>query len=193
MTRDLENILSRAAAEKPLLRLRQRYDPFLALWRHPVLLASGLLTPVFMLPELSWVLGALTGLEGRLLTFTALFSCFLAATGFPLVNAYMESRVLLCTFYGDRLNIVSNWLTREKASIPYTSLAAVKISSSWMQRRMGMGDLDFMVATHAGRIVLDPQKAFTLSDVRNPERAKTRIDAILEQFRQIENEKRNGR
>lgn len=172
------------AAQKPLLRLRPHYDPLLALWRHPALLAGSLLTPIFMLPELEWITGKLTGLSGRALTFTALISCFLAATGWPLFNAFMESRVRLCTFYADEMTLASNWLALEKTRVPYASLSSVEITANWMQRKGHSGDLDFMVRTLAGRIVLDPQKAFTLHDVRNPARARARIMALLERFRE---------
>ena len=171
--------LEKAAIEKPRLRLRPRYDPFLALWRHPAHLGAGIFTPIFMLPEIEWLLGIFTGIEGRLATFLSLFSCFLVALGWPLFSELMESRIFRCTFYNDHLELTYNWMANEKTSVPYKNISTVKISSHWMQKRAGLGDLEFMTLSHAGRIVLAEQKAFTIPDVRNPGKALEKVEKIL--------------
>ena len=174
--------LERASAEKPLLRIGRHYDPLLTLWRHPAHLGAGIFTPIFMLPEIEWVLSALTGIDGPAGTFLSLFSCFLVALGWPLFDELMECRVFRCAFYSDRLELTCNWLAREKTSVPYRNLSGVGLSRNWMQKRMGLGDLEVMIEPQAGRIVLAAQKAFTLRDIRRPEQRLEKITKILASF-----------
>lgn len=183
MTEDISRKLALAAAEKPKLRLRSRYDPIHALWRHPAYLGAGVFTPVFLLPEVKWIMEVFTGIDGVFGTFLSLFGCFLVTFGWPLFSELMESLVFRCVFYSDHLELTYNWMFREKTSVPYRGISTVKITANWVQRKAGMGDLDFMLSPNAGRLVLAEQKVFSIQDVKNPVKALERVKKILAAYR----------
>ncbi len=182
MADDVETQLERAAAQKPLMYLKPAYEPFLALWRRPWAVALGVLTPVFMMPELRWLVGTFAGLEGEAGAFAALFGCFLVTVGLPLIGGYLESRAFSCAVFSDHLAVTRNWLLNEKIRIPYRHIAEVRVRVNRLQRRMHVADFEFMPVLNSTIELPTASAILTVRDVARPGRRLEKLRKILGDF-----------
>ena len=160
---------------KPLFRLRSVFHPAVVAYSYPVRISAISCILLMLLPEMAKGMAWVTGIEGFLSYFLAIFIVGLVAFAGPLFMTYLDYKAVAFTVYPDRIEFIQSFWIREKTRVLLHSVREIKPSANWLQKHYGVGNIALVVESRIGA----KQMGTILPNVKYPEKVAEKLSAIL--------------
>lgn len=147
-----------------LFSVHPKLNLLLVTIKHPIQISIVFLILIFMLPEVKWVVGWLTGIGGVMNTILSFLTVFILALGSPILAHWYTYKYTPYKFYDTYFEFTNGIILRETIRISYSAITKMEVRVNFIQKEFDLQNISLLIQKKVGHIKLKKQ-GYTLQDI----------------------------